>query len=88
VELNRAPLPDLLALPGVGPLGARRILQARRRRPFRALADLAAAGLGARRRERLRGHVSFDAPARLPGPPGRARSGMPAAPPVSTAGPR
>jgi predicted DNA-binding helix-hairpin-helix protein len=40
IEVNRAPLDDLLRIPGIGPLSARAILQARRQAQLSSLGDL------------------------------------------------
>lgn len=40
VDVNRAPETDLLKVPGIGPVTARRVIEARRERPFAELADL------------------------------------------------
>jgi predicted DNA-binding helix-hairpin-helix protein len=45
VELNDAPPETLLRVPGIGPLGAGRILQARRHGPLRSLTDLVRLGI-------------------------------------------
>ena len=45
VELNTAPRRDLLRVPGIGMLGAARILTARQQNTLRTLADLRAAGV-------------------------------------------
>jgi predicted DNA-binding helix-hairpin-helix protein len=44
LEINRATEGELLRVPGIGPVSARRIVQTRRRQPLRGLADLRAAG--------------------------------------------
>lgn len=49
VEINRADLNELMRVPGIGPLGARAILQARRRGQLRELGDLRALGVRAGR---------------------------------------
>ena len=46
VEVNRADRELLLRIPGIGPRGARSILQARRTSKFRYLSDLKAIGVG------------------------------------------
>jgi len=40
IEVNRAPLDDLLRIPGIGPISARAILQARRQARLSSLGDL------------------------------------------------
>ncbi|MCC7355652.1 MAG: hypothetical protein IT330_18075, partial [Anaerolineae bacterium] len=45
LELNRAPRDLLLRIPGIGPVGARRLLDARRRATLRSLADLEHLGI-------------------------------------------
>lgn len=45
IEVTRASYSQLLRIPGVGPLGARRIVEARRTTTFRSLADLRALGV-------------------------------------------
>jgi predicted DNA-binding helix-hairpin-helix protein len=49
VEVNRANLHDLLRVPGIGPQGAKAIVQARRRGQLRELRDLRALGVLANR---------------------------------------
>lgn len=49
LEVNRAPYRDLLLVPGIGPLSARRIVQARRQRSFRNPTELAAVGVVTKR---------------------------------------
>ena len=44
VEVNRAPLAQLLRVPGIGPLSARAILQARTVGPLQEIGDLRRAG--------------------------------------------
>ncbi len=64
VNVNRADTTALQALPGIGPALARRIVESRRREPFRNLDDLARVkGIGPASLARLRGRVRFD-----PGP--------------------
>lgn len=62
VRINRAGLEELIALPGVGPKTAQRILEARQRHGrFLTLSDLKRVkGLGAKTRERLEGLIRFD----------------------------
>jgi len=59
VDLNRASADDLVGLPGVGPVLARRIVEARRERgTFHRIEDLLTVrGIGPRLLERLRPHV-------------------------------
>jgi predicted DNA-binding helix-hairpin-helix protein len=49
VEINRASKEELLRVPGIGPISARRILQTRRAHTFAALSDLARLGADANR---------------------------------------
>lgn len=64
VDVNRADTTALTSLPGVGPVLARRIVESRRRSPFRNLQDLARVkGIGPAALARLRGRVRF-----APGP--------------------
>lgn len=49
IEINRAGLQDLLRIPGIGPKGARAILQARREGKLRSLNDLSKLGINATR---------------------------------------
>jgi competence protein ComEA len=60
-DLNRAPVAELLCLPGIGPVLAERLVAERSAHgPFRDLADLARVkGLGAVRIQRLRGSVTI-----------------------------
>jgi competence protein ComEA len=59
IDLNRAGASELDALPGIGPVLARRIVEHRRQHgPFRSLEELRAVrGLGPRLLERLRPRV-------------------------------
>lgn len=68
VDLNRATLEDLDALPGVGPVLAGRILEHRALHgPFRDTRDLRAVrGIGPRLFERLRPLVTAENPERRP----------------------
>jgi len=45
LEVNSADLPDLLRIPGIGPKGARAIVNARRRNPLRRVGDLQSLGI-------------------------------------------
>ena len=55
IDVNRAGVTDLQRLPGVGPVLAGRIIEARRTRPFASLDDLVrVSGIGPRAVERLR----------------------------------
>ena len=55
IDVNRADLTDLQRLPGIGPVLASRIIEARRTRPFESLDDLVrVSGIGPRGVERLR----------------------------------
>jgi len=49
VEINRAELPELLRVPGIGPRSARRILHSRRRDRLQTLQDLRSLGVVAKR---------------------------------------
>jgi predicted DNA-binding helix-hairpin-helix protein len=49
VEVNRAPLGELLRVPGIGPFSARAIVQARRQGSLRELGDLRKLGARADR---------------------------------------
>ncbi|HEY2956233.1 MAG TPA: helix-hairpin-helix domain-containing protein [Candidatus Eisenbacteria bacterium] len=64
LDLNRAGADELDALPGIGPVLARRILEHRRRNgPFRRIEELRAVrGVGPRLLARLRPRVSVGAP--------------------------
>lgn len=55
VEVNRASAADLAALPGIGPVLAQRVIEARQARPFTSWADLQARvrGIGPKTAERL-----------------------------------
>lgn len=66
LDLNRAGLPELDALPGIGPVLAGRIVEHRARYgPFRSVDELLAVrGIGTRLLERLRPRVVIRAPAR------------------------
>jgi len=60
VDVNRADEATLQTLPGVGPVMARRIVESRRRRPFRTVEDLARVkGIGPASLARLRDHVTL-----------------------------
>jgi competence protein ComEA len=58
-DLNRAPLHDLEALPGVGPKLARQIVDFRsQKRPFRSVEELRSIrGIGRKKLEKLRPYV-------------------------------
>jgi len=59
IDLNRADLPTLEALPGIGPVRARAIVFERERRPFEVPGDLMRVhGIGPRTLERLAGLVA------------------------------
>ena len=62
VRVNRAQMPELIALPGIGPVLARRILEDRKRHGmFLTLNDLARVkGLSPNTLRRLEGLVRFD----------------------------
>ena len=58
LDLNRATLPELQRLPGIGPKLSQRILDARAKKPFRSVDDLRRVpGIGPKTLERLRPHV-------------------------------
>jgi len=60
IDVNHATVEDLQALPGVGPKLAKRILDERARRPFRAAEDLRrVSGIGPKTLEKLRPFVKF-----------------------------
>jgi len=48
IEINQASREQLLRVPGIGPVSAARIVQTRRRDPFRRIEDLKAAGIAQR----------------------------------------
>ncbi len=59
VDVNRATPAELRTLPGIGPTLAARIVEARRRQPFRSVEDLRKVrGIGAKTLQRLRPHVT------------------------------
>lgn len=70
IDLNRATLPQLEELPGIGPSMARRILEFREKSgPFRRVEDLLAIrGIGQKRFEQLRPYVYVSPPAPAPKP--------------------
>lgn len=49
LEINQAPRSSLLRIPGIGPLGAQKILQARRQSPITNLEQLSSLGIDANR---------------------------------------
>lgn len=54
VEINSAPVPVLMRLPGIGPKRAAAIVKARERRPFRSVYELLRIrGIGRKRLARL-----------------------------------
>ncbi len=61
VNVNRAGISELVALPGIGPKLARRILDLRKRRgPFRTPEDLLEVkGIGPKKLERIRPYLRF-----------------------------
>jgi competence protein ComEA len=61
VDINRASAEELQRLPGIGPKMAERILEERRKLPFRSVEDLRRVhGIGPKTLERLRPHVTVD----------------------------
>ncbi len=58
IDVNRASAEELMRLPGVGPVRAERIVQARAQRPFSDWADLLARldGVGPKTAEKLSEH--------------------------------
>ncbi len=48
VEINTAPVPELLRIPGIGPRSARRIADVRRKEPLRTVEALGALGVSSR----------------------------------------
>jgi competence ComEA-like helix-hairpin-helix protein len=61
VDVNRASMEDLEALPGVGPKMAERLMEVRAARPFRSVDDLReVAGIGPKRFAQLEGVVTVD----------------------------
>lgn len=62
LDPNRAPPAELQRLPGVGPATARRIVEARRERPFRWTEELTRVrGIGPATLDRIRGHLALPA---------------------------
>lgn len=63
VNVNTATPEQLELLPGIGQAKAQAIVERRQTKPFASLEDLAAVkGLGKKRREALRPHVTFSGP--------------------------
>jgi competence protein ComEA len=63
VNLNTATIPELSLLPGIGPVKAGQIVALRQKQPLQSLEDLKKIhGLGPKRLEALRPHVSFVGP--------------------------
>jgi competence protein ComEA len=59
IDVNRASAEELQKLPGIGPKIAERILEARRKEPFKTVGDLRKVpGIGPKTLERLRPHVT------------------------------
>jgi competence protein ComEA len=59
IDVNRAREAELRTLPGIGPTLAARIIEARRKQPFRSVEDLRKVrGIGAKTLARLRPHVT------------------------------
>jgi DNA uptake protein ComE-like DNA-binding protein len=71
VQVNRAPLAEIEALPGVGLTLARRVVAARQRRPFDSLDDFTerVEGIGTTKAKRLAKALDFRVPPVLPGVP-------------------
>lgn len=60
IDVNRATLDELNTLPNIGPVIAQRIIDERTKKPFANIEDLRrVSGIGPKRIEALRGHVSF-----------------------------
>lgn len=73
VNLNTATMEELQHLPGVGPSKASKILEHRRHRPFRTVAELVRVkGFGAKTVSRLRPFLTVTAPTQLGAPAGAA----------------
>jgi competence ComEA-like helix-hairpin-helix protein len=74
LDLNAAPLEDLLRLPGIGPVLAARIIDNRKLHgPFNNLVDLQRVrGIGPKKAAALTGLVGFSAQIRIPGDSARA----------------
>jgi competence ComEA-like helix-hairpin-helix protein len=63
VNINTATVPELTLLPGVGKAKAEQIVQQRQTKPFTAVEDLKnIPGLGAKRIEAMRSHVTLQGP--------------------------
>ena len=81
VNINLATPSELDSLPGIGPAKAAQIVAYRQRQPFRSLADLKKiGGLGAKRLEALRPHVSFTGPATRSASPVETQPSLPPLP--------
>lgn len=76
IDVNRAAAAELLTLPGIGPVLAARIVEARRERgSFARLEDLLTVrGIGPRLFERLRPHLRLGGPAGARAAPGALRT--------------
>jgi len=63
IDLNRAPVVELMRLPGIGEKKARAIVALRQRQPFRRVEDvLAVKGLGPAWLEKVKAKVTVGAP--------------------------
>lgn len=70
IELNTAPIVELVKLPGIGPKRAEAIVKARTRRPFRRVRDLMRIkGIGKKSLARLRPLVTVEVKPRRAAPP-------------------
>lgn len=63
VDLNKAGKEELMTVPGIGPVTAERILEARKRQPFQTVDDLRRVpGLGGKTFERIQAFVTVSTP--------------------------